>query len=92
MDIPIVTEDHLFSGHDHTILQLFPLIIANAFLKRDCMNTEEKRAIPKRISLLLQNDLERKRTLDNAHATERKGTEDQIDWPGLPRKGLRVKK
>ena len=39
------------------------------------MNTEEKRAIPKRIPLLLQNDLERKRTLDNAHATERKGTE-----------------
>lgn len=56
------------------------------------MNTEEKRAIPKRIPLLLQNDLERKRTLDNAHATERKGTEDQIVWPGLPRKDLRVKK
>lgn len=92
MDIPIVTEDHLFSGHDHTILQLFPLVIAKAFLKGDRMDTEEKRAIPKRISPLLQNDLERKRTLDNAHTTKCKGAEDQIDWPGLPYKGLRVKK
>ena len=92
MDIPIVTEDHLFSGHDHTILQLFPLVIAKAFLKGDRMDTEEKRAIPKRISPLLQNDLELKRTLDNAHTTKCKGAEDQNDWPGLPYKGLRVKK
>ena len=92
MDIPIVAENHIFSGHDHMILQPFPLVIAKAFLKRNRMDAEEKRAVLKRISLLLQNDSERKRTLDHSHANERKRAKDQIDWPGLPRKGFRVKK